>query len=226
MEGERPLVVTEEYERLGGKKLSLIDVLAQSVGFIGPGVQRGVHHPADHRRERGRQGRRHLRRPGRAVGGRRHVRDRLDRGPVREAHPCRGIALRLRVERPGQDRRRGDGLAVLRRHDHPDDGARRPDRRVRARQPPAGVGDRPRSADLAVGRVLRAPPVRGAVLRGQDLDARAAHAGADLDRGGADLLHHGDRGPGRATTTSRRRSTRRRHPMGSPGSCSGCCTAC
>ena len=36
MEGERPLVVTEEYERLGGKKLSLIDVLAQSVGFIGP----------------------------------------------------------------------------------------------------------------------------------------------------------------------------------------------
>jgi amino acid transporter len=30
------LVVTEEYERLGGKKLSLIDVLAQSVGFIGP----------------------------------------------------------------------------------------------------------------------------------------------------------------------------------------------
>lgn len=36
MEGERPLVVTEEYERLGGKKLSLIDVLAQSVGFMGP----------------------------------------------------------------------------------------------------------------------------------------------------------------------------------------------
>jgi len=36
VEGERPLVVTEEYERLGGKKLSLIDVLAQSVGFIGP----------------------------------------------------------------------------------------------------------------------------------------------------------------------------------------------
>ena len=31
MEGERPLVVTEEYERLGGKKLSLIDVLAQSI---------------------------------------------------------------------------------------------------------------------------------------------------------------------------------------------------
>jgi amino acid transporter len=30
------LVVTEEYERLGGKKLSLIDVLAQSVGFMGP----------------------------------------------------------------------------------------------------------------------------------------------------------------------------------------------
>ena len=26
----------EEYERLGGKKLSLIDVLAQSVGFMGP----------------------------------------------------------------------------------------------------------------------------------------------------------------------------------------------
>jgi amino acid transporter len=36
VEGERPLVVTEDYERLGGKKLSLIDVLAQSVGFIGP----------------------------------------------------------------------------------------------------------------------------------------------------------------------------------------------
>jgi amino acid transporter len=33
---DKPLVVTEEYERLGGKKLSLIDVLAQSVGFMGP----------------------------------------------------------------------------------------------------------------------------------------------------------------------------------------------
>jgi len=29
VEGERPLVVTEEYERLGGKKLSLVDVPAQ-----------------------------------------------------------------------------------------------------------------------------------------------------------------------------------------------------
>ncbi len=28
--------VTEEYERLGGKKLKLVDVLAQSVGFMGP----------------------------------------------------------------------------------------------------------------------------------------------------------------------------------------------
>jgi amino acid transporter len=36
VEGDRPLVVTEEYERLGGKKLSLVDVLAQSVGFMGP----------------------------------------------------------------------------------------------------------------------------------------------------------------------------------------------
>jgi amino acid transporter len=33
-DGAKPVV--EEYERLGGKKLSLIDVLAQSVGFIGP----------------------------------------------------------------------------------------------------------------------------------------------------------------------------------------------
>ena len=33
---DKPSVVTEEYERLGGKKLSLIDVLAQSVGFMGP----------------------------------------------------------------------------------------------------------------------------------------------------------------------------------------------
>jgi amino acid transporter len=33
---DKPLVVTEEYERLGAKKLSLIDVLAQSVGFMGP----------------------------------------------------------------------------------------------------------------------------------------------------------------------------------------------
>ncbi len=33
---QEPSVVTEEYERLGGKKLSLIDVLAQSVGFVGP----------------------------------------------------------------------------------------------------------------------------------------------------------------------------------------------
>jgi amino acid transporter len=34
---DKPSVVAEEYERLGAKKLSLIDVLAQSVGFIGPG---------------------------------------------------------------------------------------------------------------------------------------------------------------------------------------------
>ena len=33
-EGDR--VVGEGYERLGAKKLSLIDVLAQSVGFMGP----------------------------------------------------------------------------------------------------------------------------------------------------------------------------------------------
>ena len=33
-EGTKPAV--EEYERLGGKKLTLIDVLAQSVGFMGP----------------------------------------------------------------------------------------------------------------------------------------------------------------------------------------------
>jgi hypothetical protein len=36
VEARTTVVVTEEYERLGGKKLSLIDVLAQSVGFIGP----------------------------------------------------------------------------------------------------------------------------------------------------------------------------------------------
>ena len=33
---DKPLVISEDYERLGGKKLSLIDVLAQSVGFVGP----------------------------------------------------------------------------------------------------------------------------------------------------------------------------------------------
>jgi amino acid transporter len=33
---DKPLVVTEEYERLGEKRLSLVDVLAQSVGFMGP----------------------------------------------------------------------------------------------------------------------------------------------------------------------------------------------
>ncbi|HEY7659947.1 MAG TPA: APC family permease [Actinomycetota bacterium] len=33
---DKPLVVGEEYERLGSKTLSLIDVLAQSVGFMGP----------------------------------------------------------------------------------------------------------------------------------------------------------------------------------------------
>jgi len=35
-EGDRVQQVGEGYERLGGKRLSLIDVLAQSVGFIGP----------------------------------------------------------------------------------------------------------------------------------------------------------------------------------------------
>jgi amino acid transporter len=33
---DKPVMVTEDYERLGAKKLSLIDVLAQSVGFMGP----------------------------------------------------------------------------------------------------------------------------------------------------------------------------------------------
>lgn len=36
MEDKEPMMVTEEYERLGEKKLSLVDVLAQSVGFVGP----------------------------------------------------------------------------------------------------------------------------------------------------------------------------------------------
>ena len=62
MEGERPLVVTEEYERLGGKKLSLVDVLAQSVGFMGPVFSAAFIIPLIIGVNASRRGRRNLRR--------------------------------------------------------------------------------------------------------------------------------------------------------------------
>ncbi len=125
----------EEYERLGGKKLKLVDVLAQSVGFIGPVFSAAFIIPFDHRRERARRrgpGRRR-RSPScsrrsacsRSAGSSRSTRS----GSTRRAR-CTTTS-RTASARRSEPR----GLAVLRRHDHPDDRARRAARRVRARQP-------------------------------------------------------------------------------------------
>ena len=195
MEGERPLVVTEEYERLGGKKLSLIDVLAQSVGFIGPVFSAAFIIPliiGVNAAAKGAGTSAALAVLLAAVGmfaigwivaqyaKRIHAAGSLYDYVSNGLGKTMGAAAGWLYY--GGTIILTTGLGVL-------------DRRVRARQPPARVGDRSRPADLGLGHDLRAAPVRGALLRRQDLDARAAHAGADLDRGGPDLLHHGDRGP-------------------------------
>ena len=185
----------EEYERLGGKKLSLVDVLAQSVGLHGAGVQRGVHHPADHRRERGGAWRRHVGAARRAArrrsacsrsgGSSRSTRSastRRDRSTTtsrtgsagRSARPSGWLyyagTIILTI-----------GLGVLLGgyvHDN--------------LWPTLFNGESPLPIWLW-DVIFAAGPVRRPVLRRADLDPRAAHARAGLDRRGADLLHHRDR---------------------------------
>ena len=227
MEGERPLVVTEEYERLGGKKLSLIDVLAQSVGFIGPVFSAAFIIPliiGVNAAARGAGTSAAL-----AVADRRRSACSRSAGswpstrsgsmpPARSTTTCRTASARPSARAAGWLYYGGTiilttGLGVL-------IGGYVHDNLLPV------VGDRPRSADLGLGHDLRAPAVRGAVLRRQDLDARAAHARADLDRGGADLLHHRDRGP---WERERRREGVRPDAATrwvQPGSCSGSCTGC
>ena len=93
MEGERPLVVTEEYERLGAKKLSLIDVLAQSVGFMGPVFSAAFIIPLIIGFNVAGRGAGYVRPPRRPDRGGRGVCARLDRGAVREADPRCGLAV-------------------------------------------------------------------------------------------------------------------------------------
>ena len=218
------------YERLGGKKLGLVDVVAQSVGFMGPVFSAAFIIPliigvnAAARRARGRR----RRSPccWRGVGvfalG-------LDRRAVREADPRRRGACTTTC-RTAWARCVGTAvrLPLLRGHDHPDDRSRRADRRIRPRQPDAGRVQRGGRAlpDLGVGPDLRSGVVRGPVLRRPDLDARAADAGVGLGRRRAHVLPVDHRPAGRRQRLRRRRSTRTRPRTGSAGSCSASCTGC
>ncbi len=165
-------------------------------GLHGPGVLGGVPDPGDRGIQRRHQGRGHGGTAGRGDRGHRRLRAGLDRRAVREEDPRGGRAVRLRVERPGLERRRVGGLALLRRDDHPDDGPRGADRRVRARHPAADARrGRRHPADLALGRRVGDGAVRGPVPRRAALHAGPAHPRADLRRRRPGVLHQGDRRP-------------------------------
>ena len=165
MEGERPLVVTEEYERLGGKKLSLIDVLAQSVGFMGPVFSAAFIIPL-------------------IIGVNASGRGAGTSAALAVLIAAVGVfALGWIVAQYAKKIHAAGSL-----YDYVSNGLGKTvgaatgwlyyggtiilttglgvaDRRVRARQPAARPGDQPRPADLGVGHDLRAGAVRGPVLR-------------------------------------------------------------
>ena len=126
------------YERLGGKKLALVDVVAQSVGFMGPVFSRRVHHPADRRRQRGRARARDVARRSpccwRAIGV--FALGWIVAQYAKRIHAA-GSLYDYVSNGLGSVDRRGVRLALLRGHDHPDDRPRRADRRLRPRQPDA-----------------------------------------------------------------------------------------
>ena len=190
------------------------------------GVLIGVRDPVDRRRDqRDGQGRRRRRAARRAHRGDRDLRARLDRRHVREARARGGIALRLRHDEPRRERRDGVGLALLQRHDRADGRPHRPDGRLPPRHPRRGVPPSDHGR-LAVERRDRARDLPHPLPGGADLDARAAHARADLDGGRAHVLPLRDRRSSAARTTSRRPSTPRPRPTDGPACCSASCTGC
>ena len=212
------------YERLGEAKLSLVDVLAQSVGFMGPVFSRGVHHPADHRRE--------LRRPGRGnLGGRSSVLlaavgvfaiGWIVAQYARRIHAA-GSLYDYVSEGLGKTIGAAAGWLYYAGTIILTVGPRRAARRVHQGQPADRVRDRPRPADLALGRGRRAPAVRRALPRRADLDAGAARAGSDLDRRGAGLLRDRDR-QARRRQRHREGASTRAPTVDSRASCSASCT--
>ena len=172
------------YERLGAKVLSLPDVIAQSVGFMGPVFSSafviplviGVISASGKGGGRGRA----------AVGadrrGRR-VRAGLDRVQVRQGDPRRRVAVRLRDPRPRRAGRHRGRLALLRRGDRP---AHRPaaaHRRLPAGHDPVRVQGEPAALvglDADPDRADRRDPV----LRRAAVHPQPACPRAGLDRRG------------------------------------------
>ena len=101
----------------------------------GAGLLGRIPDPTDRGGQRCGQG---CRRRGTAGGAARRdrcVRARLDRGAVREEDPRGRVALRLRVERAGEQRRSCGRVAVLQRNDGAHGRLGRADRRIHPRHP-------------------------------------------------------------------------------------------
>ena len=80
------------------------------------------------------------------------------------------------------------------------------------------------AADVGMESHLRGGGLPGAVPRGAHLDAGATDPGARIGRRGPRVLHQGDRG--RAATRTSSRSSRAPPPTAGAASCSASCTAC
>ena len=219
---------TTEQTRLGGtgRKLTLVDVVAQSVGFMGPvfsiaflvplvmgiisatGNGAGIAAPLSiaHRR-------------------RGHPRRRVDRGGVREAHPGgrRPLRLRHRRSRPA-DGRRGR-LPLLRRRHRPRRRPARAHRRHHPRHPLQRVRLH-RHPDHRVGDHPAGLHRRGHVLRRRALDPVPARPGAAVRGHGPHLLRLRDHQGRQRTTLSPARSTRATRPAAGRASPSAWSTAC
>ena len=81
---------TTEPAKLGRGNLRLADVVAQAVGFMGPGLLGHLLPDRDRRRVPDREGRRHQHPDLADPGGDRHARRRVDHLALREADPRRG----------------------------------------------------------------------------------------------------------------------------------------
>ena len=225
MEGERPLVVTEEYERLGGKKLSLVDVLAQSVGFMGPVFSAAFIIPLIIG----------VNASGRGAGT-----------SAALAVLIAGIGVFALGWIVAQYAKKIHAAGSL--YDYVSNGLGKTIGAATGWLYYGGTIILTTGLGLLIGgyvhdnllpvleididlpiwlwdTIFALGAVRGPVLPGADLDPGAAHARADLDRGGPDLLHHGDRG-------SRERQRRREGVRPVAGRwvqrdpVRGACTAC